>query len=53
LPVILPLPTGGKLTDLNHVNGSQVAVTPKQGRSGNGKTTVTMTWDLARKGTTQ
>jgi hypothetical protein len=54
LPVTgLLSPMGGALVDLNHVSGSRTTVTPHVGRSGNGTATYTLTWDLARKGTTQ
>lgn len=46
-------PLSGKLDDPNHVHGSQTVVTPNLGRSGRGKSTVTLTWDLARSGTSQ
>ena len=49
---ILPL-IGGKLSDLNHLSGSQSEVHQGLGRSRKGTSTFTLTWDLARTGTTQ
>lgn len=44
---------GGTSDDLNHEHGSQTTVTPNIGRSGKGQGTLTVTWDLARQGTTK
>jgi hypothetical protein len=49
----LSTPISGKFDDPNHVRGSQSVVTPNVGKSGKGKGTVTVTWDLARTGSTQ
>ena len=44
---------GGKFDDLNHVSGSQSHQTTGLGYSHRGTATVTLTWDLAREGTTK
>jgi hypothetical protein len=44
---------GEKLADVNHLRGSKSYTTPNLGRAKNGKQTWTLTWDLARQGTTQ
>jgi hypothetical protein len=49
---ILPLIIG-KMDDPNHLHGSQNSTTSNMGRSKKGKTVVTLTWDLERKGTTK
>jgi hypothetical protein len=43
---------GGALDDANHVHGTKTVVKSGLGRIGNGTRTDTITWDLARKGTT-
>lgn len=52
MEAILPS-IGGKLSDLNHLSGSQSEVHHGLGRSRKGTSTFTLTWDLARRGTTQ
>jgi hypothetical protein len=42
----------GTLDDANHVHGTKTQVKTGLGRSGSGTGTDTLTWDLARKGTT-
>jgi hypothetical protein len=42
----------GSFDDPNHVHGSRTDVTHELGRGRNGTRTDTLTWDLARKGTT-
>jgi hypothetical protein len=42
-----------KLDDVNHLRGSRSYTTPNLGRAKNGKQVFTLTWDLARQGTTQ
>lgn len=43
----------GKVDDPNHLHGTQSSVTENLGRAKNGKQTFTLTWDLARQGTTK
>ena len=43
----------GTLDDANHLHGTKTQVKTGLGRSGSGTGTDTLTWDLARKGTTQ
>jgi hypothetical protein len=49
----LPGEIDGKLDGLNHLQGSQSDVKSNLGRAHNGSQTSTLTWDLARQGSSQ